>query len=279
MRVAAINDLSGFGKCSLLADISIMSALGIEVCPVPTAIYSGQTGFSSYYMHDTGDLVKRFKEEWEKMDACFDGILTGYLPHKQSADYVIDFVKSFKRKDTLLLVDPVMGDGGKYYSNFSNGMLSRIKKLTYDADIITPNLTELCILAGINPNQLINDADKKDKLRNILDIVEKIRISSHQSIIVTGIQTNKNELSNLVISQSNTEIIPCKYNGLSYSGTGDTFAALLLGYLFNGNTIYEAVSNATEFISNATSVTKSVDRNYGIDFEKILVKNQGGTKV
>ena len=111
MRVAAVNDLSGFGKCSLLADISVLSSMGIEVCPVPTAVLTAQTGFSSYYMHDTGDMVQHSKEEWSKMGVTFDGVLTGYMPNEQMAGSVLDFVNTFKREGAVLLVDPVMGDG------------------------------------------------------------------------------------------------------------------------------------------------------------------------
>ena len=269
MRVAAINDLSGFGKCSLVADIGVMSAMGIEVCPVPTAVLSAQTGFPSYYLQNLDGFVGQCRDSWLQMNAEFDGIITGYMPHEKVVDEVISFTETFRKKDVILLVDPVMGDGGQCYSNYSEGMLSKIKALTREADIITPNMTELCLLAGKEP-------DKEYSMDEIQEIINDIRANKHQSIVVTGIHIDKRELCNLVVCPEGTGIIHCKTNGLSYSGTGDLFAASLLGNILNGKRVIESVSITTDFISRAISVTASKDRNFGIDFEKALANRSGG---
>ncbi|MBR4670999.1 MAG: bifunctional hydroxymethylpyrimidine kinase/phosphomethylpyrimidine kinase [Butyrivibrio sp.] len=270
MRVAAVNDLSSFGKCSLIADISVLTSMGIEVCPVPTAVLTAQTGFPSYYMHDTGDMVGHCKEEWNKMGVTFDGVLTGYMPSEQVADSVLDFVISFAGKDNVLVVDPVMGDGGRCYSNFSEKFFTKIKKLAAIADMITPNLTELLLLAGEDPKRaelgIMNEKDAEE----IIEIANKVRSAEGQSIVVTGIPGNEGELCNLVVYPGGTQVIKCKSNGKSYSGTGDLFAAFLLGNILNGKDIVTAVSKATELIGEAIGKTASTDRNYGVDFEKIL---------
>ena len=271
MRVAAINDLSGFGKCSLLADIGVMSAMGIEVCPVPTAVLSAQTGFSSYYMQDLEGFVEHCKEEWIKMKAGFDGILTGYMPYEKVVDDVSSFADAFKKNGNILLVDPVMGDGGQCYSNYTDGMLSKIQKLASKAEIITPNLTELCLLAGLK-------ADTDLSIDEIKEAALKVRYSNHQSIVVTGIHIKEDELCNLVVSPQGIELINCKTNGMSYSGTGDLFAASVMGNVLNGKNVIEAVAQTTEFISSAISVTKSKERNYGIDFERALANINRGEK-
>lgn len=276
MKVAAINDLSGFGKCSLIADISVLSAMGIEVNPVPTALFTAQTGFPSFYMHDTKDMVRQCTNEWKKLDAEFDGILTGYIPYEREADYVLEFVNTFNKKDTVLLVDPVMGDGGECYSNYSDGLLSRIKKMAEIADIITPNLTELCILAGVKADQVVRDTAKGNHLKKIENIANKVRTGDRQSVVVTGIFTDNDKLCNLVVHEGGTEVIECKYNGRSYSGTGDLFAASLLGNVLKGKDIASAVSDTTEFIGKAILATTEEDGNYGADFEKILAGCLGG---
>ncbi|SFU85950.1 bifunctional hydroxymethylpyrimidine kinase/phosphomethylpyrimidine kinase [Butyrivibrio sp. INlla21] len=300
MRVAAVNDLSGFGKCSLLADISVLSSMGIEVCPVPTAVLTAQTGFSSYYMHDTGDMVQHSKEEWSKMGVTFDGVLTGYMPSEEMAGSVLDFVNTFNREGAVLLVDPVMGDGGKCYSNYSDAMLAKIKDLAATADIITPNLTEACLLAGaelaatgskapagesaegasdtfasdvasdeIAEIALKGAASEADRDR-IVEIARRARAHAEQTVVVTGIPGEGDELYNLVVYGDKYEYICGKTNGRSYSGTGDLFAALLLGNILNGLEIVDAVKAASSFICEAIAATTSDDRNYGVDFEKVL---------
>ena len=271
MRVAAINDLSGFGKCSLIADIGVLSSMGHEVCPVPTAILSAQTGFPNYHIQNIDGYVENCKDAWVQMDATFDAILTGYMPDSKMVDDVISFVESFRKKDTILLVDPVMGDGGQCYSNYSDEMLNKIRKLSLDADVLTPNLTELCLIGGYK-------ADKKMNIDDIVDAAKNVRKNEMQSIVVTGIHLEKDEICNLVVSADGTEMIRCNYNGLSYSGTGDLFAAFVLGNILNGQKIIESVSMATDFISNAISVTTTKDRNYGVDFEKVLSSSRGGEK-
>ena len=270
MRVAAVNDLSSFGKCSLIADISVLTSMGIEVCPVPTAVLTAQTGFPSYYMHDTGDMVGHCKEEWNKMGVTFDGVLTGYMPSEQVADSVLDFVISFAGKDNVLVVDPVMGDGGRCYSNFSEKLFTKIKKLAAIADMITPNLTELLLLAGEDPKRAESGIMNEKDAEEIIEIANKVRSAEGQSIVVTGIPGNEGELCNLVVYPGGTQVIKCKSNGKSYSGTGDLFAAFLLGNILNGKDIVTAVSKATELIGEAIGKTASTDRNYGVDFEKIL---------
>lgn len=269
LRVAAINDLSGFGKCSLVADISILSSMGIEVCPVPTAVLTAQTGFPSYYMHETEDMIGQSRKEWTQMGVHFDGILTGYMPDENVVSSVLDFTKSFAAKDTVLLVDPVMGDGGKPYPNYSEGMLEGIKGLVSKADIITPNLTELYLLAGEAPEKAC-ETNVADNMEEIFGLARSVMTGENQNVVVTGISSGQNELINLVVSSKEEHVLGCRYNGRSYSGTGDLFAALLIGNILNGKRIEEAAFRSADFISRAISVTTEKDRNYGVNFEEVL---------
>lgn len=277
MRVAAINDLSGFGKCSLMADISVMTSMGIEVCPVPTAVLTAQTGFSSYYMHDTTDMVARSCEEWKKMGETFDGILTGYMPSEKVTDDVQEFTDAFKSDKTMLLVDPVMGDGGMCYTNYSEGMLLKIKKLVSQADIITPNLTELCLLASEDPKAVIKEVAEKEDPEMIIKIADKVRAGSQQSIVVTGISINMDEICNVIVHEGGSDLVTGKHNGRSYSGTGDLFAAALIGCVLKGKDIVEAVRITADFINRSVQATGASDRNYGVDYEKILAEGPEGS--
>ena len=275
MRVAAINDISAFGKCSLIADIAVLSAMGVEVCPLPTAVLTAQTGFKSYYALDMTDSVSRFESEWKKMGVSFDGILTGYIMNEKEADHVLDFINTFNRDDNLLLVDPVMGDMGREFSNYSKGIYEKIRKMSLMADIITPNLTELCILAGVDAGSVIKKSGSDSFITEITDIAGELRTDDKQAVVVTGVPLGEvGEIGNMIVSSAGTEIVRSKYNGISYSGTGDLFAASLMGNLLNGKDIVDAVADSAEFINKAVSETKTGDRNYGVDFEKVLSKNR-----
>ena len=118
-RAAVINDISGLGKCSLVAAVSVLSCLGVAACPLPTAVLSNQTGYDSFFMDDYTDKMPVYIEEWKKRGIRFDAISTGFLANERQVGIIEDFIRDFKSADTLLIVDPVMGDGGHIYSTYT----------------------------------------------------------------------------------------------------------------------------------------------------------------
>ena len=145
-KVAVLNDLSGLGKCSLTAAIPVLSVMGVQACPLPTAVLSAQTGFSSYYYDDYTRHIEEIIKEWKKMDFRPDGIYTGFLAGDVQAERVLDFVKKFQKKDTKVLVDPILGDNGEEYPMYTESLCGRMRCLVERASIITPNLTEALLL-------------------------------------------------------------------------------------------------------------------------------------
>lgn len=129
-KIALINDLSGFGKCSLTAAIPVISILGIQACPLPTAVLSAQTGFSSYYCDDFTDRMNYFTDEWKQMQESFDGIYSGYLGSATQMHNVLYFLENFHTDNTLYLADPVMGDNGQRIRIFTDELLDCMKELT-----------------------------------------------------------------------------------------------------------------------------------------------------
>ena len=123
-KIAVINDLSGFGKCSLTAAISVIASMGVQPCPLPTAILSAQTGYPSYFCDDYTDKMDEFRKEWKKMGESFDGIYTGFMAGGRQIEKVFDFLDDFYTGDTFLLADPVMGDNGRKYDMFTPELLS-----------------------------------------------------------------------------------------------------------------------------------------------------------
>lgn len=258
-KCAVINDISGFGKCSLTASIPVLSAMGIQVNPVVTGVFSNQTGYDSFDSVDLTEMLPKITRQWSNLSAHFDGILTGFLLCEKQYEHVLEFIDTFKSHDTLLLVDPVMADDGKIYDTYTPGMVEGVKRLCAEADIITPNLTELRILSGES---------------DIMFAGEKLLESGIKSIVVTGVVEN-GKILNYVFSDGRmkkyeTEFIQSATQGGSFSGTGDIFSSFVLGKILNEVSVFDAVEQAADFISQAIKTSDIKNRNDGIDFEPFL---------
>ena len=284
-RIALINDLSGFGKCSLTAAIPVVSVMGIQACPLPTAVLSAQTGFANYYCDDFTDRMDYFTEHWKQMGFTFDGIYSGYLAGPRQMEKVIHFLQQFQGENTLYLADPVMGDGGRSFGMFSEEFLQGMRKLTELADVMTPNLTELCLLAGEDYDALTAHRQEKDFPARIQSICDKLLMQAKrpQTIIVTGILRhsvdekatgNKESIGNLAVSTKECLYLEKPYTGISYSGTGDLFASVICGSLVKGLSMSEAVEKAVSFLREAIeeATAENIPRNHGVNFEKHLGK-------
>ncbi len=278
-RIALINDLSGFGKCSLTAAIPVISIMGIQACPLPTAVLTAQTEFEHYYCDDLTDKMDYFIENWKKMNVTFDGIYSGYLADSAQLKKVLRFLDEFQEKNTFYLADPVMGDNGNTYHMFSPKLLQGMKELTLRANIFTPNLTELCLLADEDYTQLITHRSDTDYLDRIQKIGRKLlsKASTQQTVIVTGILRKHNQseyVGNLAISHTETVHLESPYTGMRFSGTGDLFASVICGCLVKGLSIQEAMEKATGFLQTAIeeATLENIPQNHGVHFEKHLSK-------
>lgn len=276
-KIALINDLSGFGKCSLTAAIPVISVLGIQACPLPTAILSAQTGFPDYYCDDYTDRMNHFTDEWQNMQESFDGIYSGYLGSAAQIHNVLYFLEKFQTSDTLYLADPVMGDNGRRIRIFTQELLDTMKELTRHAGVITPNLTELCLLADIDYDALTGRASDADYLSYIEDIAHRLIPGAYteQTIIITGIVRSvagQSFVGNLAVTRDDHCYAETPYRGESYSGTGDLFASVIMGCLVNGLTVGEAMQKAVRFLWPAIEEAShdNVPKNHGIYFEKYL---------
>ena len=149
-RVAVINDVTGFGRCSAAVAQPIISAMKIQCCVMPTAILSVHTGFPNYFLQDYTPYLRTYMNSWEETGIEFDGITTGFIGSKEQIGLVIEFFKWFKKENTLAVVDPVMGDYGKLYSSYTDDMCQEMKKLLPYADVLTPNLTEACRILDLD---------------------------------------------------------------------------------------------------------------------------------
>ena len=165
-KIATINDLSGVGRCSLTAAIPVLSVLGVQCCPFPTAVLSCHTGFDKFTFLDITNEMVSYKKSWDNLGINFDCIYSGFLGSEKQIDIVLNFIK--ERKKTLVVVDPVMGDNGVIYDTFTESMCNKMKYLVSIANIVTPNLTEACILTGEKYDKY-NTSDEK-----IIEIAKNI---------------------------------------------------------------------------------------------------------
>lgn len=266
-RCAVVNDFSGFGRCSVSVALPVISAMGICCACVPTAILSNHTGYPNYFFDSYTDKMSSFIAEWKKLSLKFDTIYSGFLGCEKQIDIVCDFIKDFANKNSIVLVDPVMGDGGKIYTTYTKQMCEKMKKLALLADVITPNITEACILTD---NEYIGE-EISDK--QAADLLEKLNLNGKRSVLITGIISGESIKTAVFDSKTGeSKIISNKRTAISYPGTGDLFASVLCGGVTNGMSLFEAAELATNFIEKASSYTSNfkTDINDGIAFEPFI---------
>ena len=264
-KVVAIHDISGLGRCSLTAVIPILSVLGVQPCPFPTAILSCQTGYSNFSFLDLTEEMINYKNSWDEMGFAFDGVYSGFLGSEKQIDIVKELIVS--QNISFVLIDPVMGDNGTIYKTYTEAMCSKMKELVSLATVTTPNITEACILLG---KQYKNG---EYSLEEIEEIAKGIGVLGPKKVVITGI-IKGSEIINFAydMDEDKKYIIVNNHSDRAFGGTGDIFASIICGMLMRGKGFEEAVKKASEFVYKAISYsdTKKIDVKNGVVFEPIL---------
>ena len=272
-KIAVINDLSGFGRCSLSVALPILSVMGHECCPIPTAILSNQTGYDDFHFVDFTEHLTPYVDVWKKQNAEFDAILTGYLASEKQVDIILDFIDRFG-KNSLVFVDPVMADDGEIYKCYDEESVKAIVSLAERADIITPNLTELCVLSSRKYDEVVSL--RKEELLSEIEKMSALQSRDKAKIVVTsGIHISENEVANTIYEKGSFDVVITPHYGGSFSGTGDILASFVTAQYIKGVPVKKAVKQASEFICKSIEETiKDTDGNYcrmdGVHFEKYL---------
>lgn len=265
-KIAVINDLSGYGRCSLTVAIPILSALKVQCCPVPTSILSNHTGFPTYFFDDYTDKMPLYIEQWKKLELSFDGIYSGFLGSEEQIEIVIDMIKEFRTPATKVIIDPIMGDHGKAYQTYTPKMCSRMKELVGFGDIVTPNLTEACILTG---REFRTGGWKRSEL---LKMAEEIRNMGPEAVVITGVKEGS-YVTNVVADNSGPAgFLRSLHMGCERPGTGDVFSSIIAAQTVRGVPLREAVKKAAHFVKNCIikSDELNIPVNNGVCFEEIL---------
>lgn len=251
-KVLAIHDLSGIGRCSLTVILPILSVMGIQVCPVPTAILSSHTGgFGDVEIRDMTDYIPNALKHYKRLREDFNCIYSGYLASEGQIDYCKEFFINYSQ--SLKVVDPVMGDHGKIYKSLTNELCNGMKELVKSADIITPNVTEASILlAEKYPDGFMTTQQAKSWL---------VRLSEKgpQIVVMTSVVLADGSNCNLGYDRENNAFwkVLCNYVPVNYPGSGDIFCSVLVGGLLNGDSLPIAINRATSFTEIAIKTTYS----------------------
>ena len=281
-KIAVIQDLSGLGKCSLTAAIPVISVMGVQAVPLPTAVLSNQTGYPSYYCDDYTEHMEQIMTEWEKRKFSPDGIYTGFLADEEQADKILDFFQRFRTENTMVLVDPVMGDNGRAYGIYTEGLREKMLQLVGNAHVITPNLTEALLLLygkeGMEKRYAsLLELDGRKRLEQIGKIGEQLKKEyGLQAAVITGVESQAelcvHQMGNLVVENGHSSWCFAPKIGGSYSGTGDLFASVLSAGLVKEMSMMCCVELAVNFLSKAIAQTvqEGTDRNDGVCFEAYL---------
>ena len=268
-RVAAIHDLSGFGRCSLTVAIPILSAMGVQCCPLPTAFLSTHTGgFSNFTFLDMTDEIPKVAAHWKSLDLRFQAIYSGFLGSERQIAMVEDFLRDFRTPDTIAVIDPVMGDHGEVYQTYTPAMCAGMAQLAQQADIITPNLTEAALLLDI-PYQELPQGEAGCR-----EIAERLSLDGRRGVVLTGASSAPDLTGAMCFDPKTgrTEAIQTRRVPQEFHGTGDVFASVLTGALVQGMQLPEAVRQAVEFVRACAERTAKarIPMREGVEFEPLL---------
>lgn len=276
-RVAAIHDLSGFGRCSLTMALPILSAMGAEVCALPTAVLSSHTGeLPGYTYRDLTEDMPAMAAQWAALGLSFQAIYSGFLGSAAQLEIVSGFMTRFRSPDTRVLVDPVMGDHGKLYKTYTHEMVQGMATLCQSADLITPNLTEAALLLGIPYRDAVHS--KSDAL----SLCRALHALGPQQVVITGLALSDAESGSAAYdAQTDTLTLHAmpRIPGIWY-GTGDLFGSVLLGGLLQGMPLHDAAAMAVDFTHGCIARThaQGTDPRYGVLFEPELPRLMEMTK-
>lgn len=266
-RIAAIHDLSGFGRCSLTVILPTLSVMGIQVCPVPTAVLSSHTGgLGNTVFRDLSDYTLPTLKHYKELEIEFDCIYSGFLGSTEQIDHCLKFIETYK--NALTVVDPVMGDHGKPYKTCTEELRHRMSELVSVADLITPNLTEAYMLLNQTYSEIpLAQSQAKSML---------VRLSEKgpSFVIITGVFMADGKMANIGYDRKRNMFWRVDYDYLpvAYPGTGDIFASVVIGSVLNGNSLPIGMERATRFLEYAITTTFGfgTDVRYGVMLERCL---------
>lgn len=265
-RIAAIHDLSCFGKCSLTVALPIVSAMGVECAVVPTAVLSGH--FAALPQVSVLDLTEHMAviaDQWKAGGVGFDGIFSGYLSSAGQVAQVQRFAELFRGPGTVFVADPAMADRGRLYRGFGPEHVRAMAGLCAGADVTLPNVTEACLMLGETYDEHLSPAQVKR-------LAEGMRDLGAGAVVLTGVSPAPDRVGIACCFGGETVFLDRPRVEGHYNGTGDIFASVFTASVVRGEDLLAAAEKAMAFTSRVIAETAANPdhRPYGVDFERCL---------
>lgn len=267
--IAAIHDISGFGKCSLTVALPVISASGVECACMPTALLSTHTGgFKDFTFRDLSEEMLPIARHWRAEGIGFDGIYSGYLASAKQAEMLEEIIEILASPSTKIIVDPVMADNGSYYSKLGHEMCLAFRRLCGKADIITPNITEAALLSDVPYKEGPHDDEYLSSL------VGGLRGLCSGIIAITGVRPDSERVGVYALDTKTGESCLCvrKAKEGVFCGTGDIFASSFAALMLRGASLKDAAETAISLVAKSIdrTVERGTPRRNGVDFEGAL---------
>ena len=266
-RILTIQDVSCLGKCSLTVALPLLSAMGVETVILPTAVLSTHTMFEGFTVKDLSDQLEPITAHWKKQGFRFDAIYTGYLGTEEEIEAVKGIIKDFADENTLVFIDPAMGDNGKLYPAFDLAYAKRNATLCGIADVIVPNITEACFMTDAEYKEQYDEAYVRDLLNKLVSLGSK-------TAILTGVSLSEGKTGAMGLDSETGEYFVYQNDRIpaAYHGTGDIFSSVVVGALMRGLSRDDAIKIAADYTADTIALTmNNPDKPwYGVDFEATI---------
>ena len=266
-RVLAAHDLSGFGHTSLMAAIAIFYRLGIKVAALPTALLSANTDHPGHSFLSLDKEMQTFISHWQELKLGFDAIYSGFLGSPKQVDILLNAIQTLANKDTLVLVDPVLGDDQQLYSCYDQSMVTAMRKLINKADLITPNISEAAFLLG--------EPSLDDPSLDWKSIAQRLSELGPSKVVISSIPSRDSQkrFCGVYEAGSNSwQSIDYKLKEGIHPGSGDCFASFLLVGILTGHDLFSSAKASVQIIDLALDLQPYEGWSWreGLQLERLL---------
>lgn len=264
-RIASIQDFSCIGSCSQTIALPVLSAMGVECAALPTALLSAHTAFDGFVSLDLTPQLPAIMAHWRAMHLRFDAVYTGYLASAEQVGLVGALLDGMGERPALTLIDPVMGDNGALYAGFSDAFPQAMRALCGRADVMTPNVTEACLLTGTAYSPVQDAAQTRRLLERLLEL-------GCRAAVLTGLRVDGDMAVAALQRDGTGTLVRTSYIPEVFHGTGDLFASTCAGALVQGAPLERAVRLAADYVALTLRRTvQAPDRRwYGVNFQETL---------
>ncbi len=268
-KALSVQDISCYGQCSNTVVFPLLSAAGLETVMLPTALLSTHTGgFKDFTFLDLTEEMGKILAHFDALGVSFDYLATGYCGSAAQLDLLLSYLPRLLKKDALRLVDPVLGDNGKLYAIYDAAYVEKMRALVAVADVITPNVTEACLLADLPVPEGHVCSDEF-----LAELFARLHAIGPRRVLLTGVMFDA-ETIGVIGSEADGARFAVRSTFVDryIHGTGDMLAGSFLGFLSRGKSFREAAERAVRFVSDCIADTlPTLDEHwYGIAFEHRL---------